>query len=189
MTKLGDMFRIGQSVPFARVVWEYRHDFTFANRPDLRCQYGDAEDSTDTGIRLAILEELNKPSPPLNLIWRYEELTREVVARSRLPWKTEPLVHDLITRMQTEDRQRLASELGISIGSFDKIVRLADANNCGRGAEYGNTILVRQSDGEYKIYEGSHRICALWKQCVHNWPSSLGAFVGFENPDFIRSDV
>lgn len=172
--------QMGQVVSFSDVLTQYRYDFAFGREPELLSQF-DAANGNEA-LQLEILDKLRKPKPASGLAWRYEPLTKAIVSVACLPWKGKPplTVPQMVARMNNESAEELADALGISAGSIAKIRQLAAADDCGLSNGYRHTIIVKDkpTQGQFRIYEGSHRLCALWFRFADDWPEGLGVYVG-----------
>ena len=74
-----------------------------------------------------------------------------------------------------------ARVLGVDISSIEKIKEMVDSPKCGHHLAYQTIILVGdkyfQGEDEFRIYEGTHRMCALWKRFSQETPAACAAFV------------
>ena len=165
----------GQEVSFADDVLQlYRCDFTLIGKPDLQARY----DAADEAGRRAILRDvLRKPIPDDGLHWTYQELTPEMVAPLLMPCTYKSTVAQFMDRAAVEPVRLLEREHGLN-GTIARINDYAGRPDCGQADVY-RTMIVARKQGAMRIYDGTHRLGALWKRfTADNWPSGLGVFVG-----------
>lgn len=175
----------GDSVSVHEVLWRYlQYDFALDDeRHSLNVPHPDPARYDE--LVAALIRKKPWPKDAQELHWRYEQVPRSMLASVITQWggPPRPLVPEVVQRMERmaiDEWGRLAEQLRISEGSLHTIARLAADAACGSGPGYQSVILVRK-DGVIKLYEGSHRLCAVWmrfRERPKEWPATLGAFVG-----------